>query len=320
MIDAATCRQTLDWEICIAAMSKAMQTISSGDANMPLRTFFSIDDENGEMGLMPAAAPELGICGAKLITILPANPHSNRPAIQGLIALFSTETGELEAIIDGTSITEIRTAAASALATSILARLDAKTHGVLGTGVQAITHARAIAHVRPLITHTIIWGRDPLKARVTAKTLRDKFGLSASAGGLREAAQCDVVSTVTGATEPMIQRDNLSEGAHLNLVGSHKESKREVSTDIIASARLFVDIRSAALNEAGDILIPISEGAISENHICAELGEVLSGRAMGRQSPVQITVYKSLGNAIQDIYAATALLKALRKIGNKILK
>jgi ornithine cyclodeaminase len=261
---------------------------------------------------MPAAAPQLGICGAQLITILPDNPRVDRAAIQGLVALFSTVTGEAVAIVDGTSLTEIRTAAASALATATLARPDAGTHGIFGTGVQAIAHARAIAHVRPSITHTIIWGRDPHKAAQAARTLVDDFGLSVRVGTLHEAAQCDVVSAVTGSSDPLIQRRDVRDGCHLNLVGSHKATKREVSTDIIASARVFVDLRSAALKEAGDILIPISEGTIGADHIAGELGEVLSGRAAGRESPGQITVYKSLGNALQDLYAAAALLEALR--------
>ena len=211
------------------------------------------------------------------------------------------------AIIEGASITAIRTAAASGLATRELARRDARTHGIFGTGVQAVTHLDSIACVREIDT-VVVWGRDPARARRFAERESQRTGLDVVAtDDPAAAAGCNVVSTVTAATEPVLEGEWLQPGCHVNLVGVHTPEAREADTRAIQRARVYVDLLESALNEAGDLLIPIGEGAVDESHVLGEIGQVLSGAAPGRIDDADITLYKSLGIAAQDLFAAARI-------------
>ena len=305
----------LDMSLCIAALDHGMRALSAGTVTVPLRSFMPIGEDRGVLALMPFATSSPFVFGLKTLSLLPANPAAGRPAIQGFIALFDQQTGAPAAIVDGAAVTAIRTAAASALATRELARGDARTHGILGTGAQALTHAHAIATVRPGLCETLVWGRSADKASAVAEQLACELDHPARAVSLEEAAGCDIVSAVTGSAQPLIDRAAISDGAHINLVGSHTRDKREASSDLIAAARLYVDLRSAALSEAGDILIPMAEGRIDADHIIGEIGEVLAGTKTARQDGSELTVYKSLGNAAQDLFAAATLVERCRQSG-----
>lgn len=307
VISRASVENYLSMPECIEAVEKAMRALSSDGVIAPQRTFAPLGPDAGSVAMMPATSGASGYFALKTLSLLPDNPSKGLPAIQGFIALFDQQTGELSAIVDGASVTAIRTAAASGLATRELSRSDVNTHGILGTGVQAYTHARAILAARPNISKTIIWGRSAEKAAGVANELRAELGCEVMTGSLEEATGCDVVSAVTGSSEPIIQFEYVGAGAHINLVGSHSPQKREADAETIVNSRVYVDLKSAALKEAGDIVIPISEGADPSSFLVGEIGEVLNGDEIGRESQTEITIYKSVGHAAQDLFAASAV-------------
>ncbi|MBO6527541.1 MAG: ornithine cyclodeaminase family protein [Erythrobacter sp.] len=297
---------------CQAAVEQSMCAMSEGRLDVPLRSFVPIE-ACGSLGLMPAIANEDGLAGAKILSLIPRNPQRGLPAIQGLVALFSTETGALIGLVDGAAVTARRTAAASAIASRTLARNDVNSHGILGTGVQAYSHALAIQHAIPSILNVRIWGRNAPHAIDLAERLVAEHSIPARAAKLDDAASCDIVTAVTASQTPLIEHHHLHAGMHINLVGSHQPDRREASSAVMAAARIFVDRRAAALAEAGDILLAIAEGQIAATDIRGELGDVLLGRYEGRSCESDITVFKSLGNAGQDLYAAAAVLEAGRE-------
>lgn len=299
--------QLLPMADCIDVMAAAMQAVSGGAVSMPPRLFAALADGSGSLGLMPASALDPPFYGAKVIGLKPDNPPKGLPFVQGYVSLFDHDTGKPVAVIEGASITAIRTAAASGLATRELARRDARSHGVFGTGVQAVTHLDAIACVRD-IDKVVVWGRDPAKARRFAEAESKRTGLNVVATDVPAAAAgCDVVSTVTAATEPVLEGEWLQPGCHVNLVGVHTPEAREADTRAIQRARIYVDRVESALTEAGDLLVPVREGAIDDSHIVGEIGQVLSGAVKGRSGDADITLYKSLGIAAQDLFAAARI-------------
>ena len=314
MLDAARVREVLPMAACIDAMVVAMRGTSDGSIAMPLRTVLPLADGSGSFLVMPGAVPPR-IYGAKLVGLHPGNPAQRRPAVQGFVMLFDHASGAPLALLDGGEITALRTAAASGLATRELARPDAVTLGLLGCGVQAAAHLEAVRCVRD-IREVRVWGRNPASAREFASRHR------AAASGTRivavtaeEAAACDIVCVVTGAQEPVIHGAWLTPGAHVNLVGAYTATTREADSALIANARVYVDSRDSAASEAGDLLIPLREGAIGAGHVVGELGDVLLGRVPGRGSDREITVYKSLGLVAQDLVAAERALQRHRELG-----
>lgn len=304
IINAAEVRELLPMSRCIDVMADAMKAASSGAVIVPPRITMPLDEQSGYLFVMPGSASEPGVYGTKVISQHPDNPAKHLPAVQGFVALFDYDTGTPAAIIDGAEITAIRTAAASGLATGHLARADARTHGILGTGVQAVTHIRAIAAVAA-IDEVLIWGRTADKAKRLAAELDIR-----SCSDPEEVAGCDIVSAVTGSEEPVIQGDWVKPGAHINLVGAHTPATREADSDLMANGSVFVDLTVSAMNESGDILIPIEEGRFDRSHIRGEIGRVVSGDLDGRRSPGEITIYVSLGITAQDLYAAHAIYLA----------
>ncbi len=294
---------------CVEVMAAAMRAASADEVAVPPRMHMPLVDDSATLLVMPGSSADPAYYGAKLVSMHPDNPASGLPAIQGVIVLFEHASGRPVAILDAATVTELRTAAASALATRELARSDASTHGVLGTGVQALAHIAAVAAVRP-ISRVVVWGRDESKAAQLAERAARQTGVAVTAGDRAEAAACDIVSCVTGAAEPVLHATDVAAGAHINLVGAHTAVTREADTSLMARARIFVDGRRAALVESGDILIPIAEGELTEEAIVGEIGEVLLGRVAGRTSDEDTTVYKSLGSVAQDLFAAAAVLEA----------
>ena len=296
---------------CIGVLDRAMRAVSRRDVSAPPRLFAPLYDDSGTLGLMPGSAKGLDVYGAKIISLHPGNPAKGRPAIQGFVALFDFETGEPVGLIDGAEITAIRTAAASGLATRELARANAKTHGIFGTGVQAVSHIDAIAAVRD-IEQVVVWGRDREKTRRFCVEQAERTGLNiVDSVHASEAGACDIVTTVTAAREPVLQGTWVQPGAHVNLVGAHEPDTREADTALVALARVYVDLKESAFNESGDILIPIEEGAIDRDHVVGEIGEVLDGKVAGRPDDEAVTLYKSLGVVGQDLYAADYVLRTL---------
>lgn len=266
-------------------------------------------DDSGSFGLMPGSLLEPPVYGAKVLSLHPDNPSRGLPMIQGFVVLFDHSNGELKALIEGAEVTAIRTAAASGLATRELARRSSSTHGVFGTGVQAATHIDAIAAVRP-IEKVLVWGRDYAKAQAfadqqAARTAADIIAVDDP----EPAANCDVVSTATAAADPVLRGAWLQPGAHVNLVGAHTATTREADSDALARSSIYVDLLDSAMNEAGDVLIPIQEGRVSASDIVGEIGQLLLGDIKGRADDDQITLYKSVGVVAQDLFAAEYVLR-----------
>ena len=256
------------------------------------------------MFLMPASALDPPVYGAKVIGHHLANPARGLPSVQGYIALFNHETGAPVAIVEGSAITALRTAAASALATRELARQDARSHGVMGTGVQAAAHIEAVACVRQM-DQVLVWGRDAKKVETFAGLQSERTGMAVKPTHVAaDVAACDVVTTATGAAEPVLLGEWLNPGAHVNLVGAHAPDTREADTAAMTRSKIYVDLRRSALDEAGDILIPIAENAMMADAIVGELGQLINGEIPGRTADDDVTLYKSLGIAAQDLFAA----------------
>lgn len=303
IVNAQQVRELLTMPLCIDAMAQAMGAASAGNIKTPPRLFMPLIDDSGYLGLMPGSTLSPAVYGAKVISLHPTNPTMGRPAIQGFVSLFDHETGTPIALIEGAEITAIRTAAASGLATRELARRDAASHGVLGTGVQARTHVAAIAAVRT-ISQVVIWGRDQEKAAELAAELSAQYDCAIRAGSIDEATGCDVISAVTGAADPIIFGGQIKAGAHLNIVGAHSPSTRETEGALVGAASVYVDSYESARNEAGDLLIAEQEGHFKLADIVGEIGEVVSGAKPARHSDDEITLYKSLGVVGQDLFAA----------------
>ena len=299
---------------CIDAMASALAALARGEAAMPLRQIVWIPDRSGALGLMPSRlTPSLGV---KAVTFFPSNEGTELDSHQGAVLLFEAERGRLLAIIDATSVTAIRTAAVSAVATRRLAREDAGVLALVGSGVQARTHLEAMRLVRPLRSVRVA-SQTLERARAFARRESARLGIPiAACGSVAEAvAGADIVCTVTSSRLPVLRGEWLAPGAHVNAVGSSVASARELDTAAVVRSRLFVDRRESAMAEAGDFLIPRDEGAVTDAHILGELGELEIGMVAGRTAPDQITLFKSVGLAIEDLAAARQIFAAARDAG-----
>jgi ornithine cyclodeaminase/alanine dehydrogenase-like protein (mu-crystallin family) len=298
-------------EECMAVMEDALATLARGDAILPLRPMLRLPDQSGIMGLMPAYVGTPAALGVKVITVFNANHGTSFDSHQGVVLLFDTTHGNLLAVIDASSVTAIRTAAVSGVATRLLARDDASDLCIIGSGVQADTHLEAMLLAR-VIGRVRVWSRTPANARAFAERARLRHGVDVErASSAREAVDgADIVCTVTSSRTPVVEGAWLAGGAHVNAVGSSTAAARELDTAAIARAGLFVDRRESALHEAGDFLLARADGAVTDAHIRAELGEVLIGAQPGRRTREEITVFKSLGLAVEDVAAARHIYSA----------
>jgi len=285
-----------------------MVAVSRGDAELPIRTFMPITDCDGKMAIMPGSLAAPWCFGIKLVAKYPRDPDSPYGTHEGVVVLFDSESGLPVAIMEGATLTGIRTAAASALATDLLAREDARRLLIIGCGEQARRHVKALKTVRDF-EEIMIWGRSAERAGQLAKVLSASEGVAVT--GVKNlavaAASADVITTVTSAQEPVLFGEWVSPGTHVNLVGSAVPTNREADRALVTRCRYYVDYRPAALAAASELLEAMSAGVIDETHILAEIGEVASGEAMGRLDPDDITLYKSLGIAAQDLAAAHAV-------------
>ncbi len=298
----------------MTAVREAMIAFSHGDFHAPLRTSLPIDSGKS-MLFMPGGARELGYYGAKLISLHDENATKGLPTIQGVIVLFDFDTGEPKAMIDGASVTGLRTAAASALATDLLARPDASTLGIFGAGAQAATHIDAIAAVRS-IDRVLLWARNSKSAAVFAEQHSRRTGLRVEVvSEARDAARCDILCTVTASEQPLLKGEWVEAGTHINLVGSHSLSTREANTALIQNSRVFVDSLASTTAEGGDVMIPVKQGRYTVDQIIGEIGEVATGGIEGRLSATDVTLYNSLGVFAQDLYSAAA---AYRNAKNRL--
>lgn len=295
----------LSMQTCVSLMEDALASLARGEVILPLRPILRVPDTLNVLALMPAYSKALNAIGTKLITVFPGNHGTDLDSHQGIVVLIDSERGALLAIMDAASITAIRTAATSGAATRLLARKDASTVTIVGAGVQGRAHIDAMLGVLPF-KKILIWSRNGEHARALAGEAAARHCAAIEAVESLETAvrAADVVCTVTASREPVVLGKWLKAGAHVNAVGASVATARELDTEAVKRSRVYVDRRESALNEAGDVLIPMRECAISENHIIAELGNVIIGTAKGRQSDEEITLFKSLGLAVEDLACA----------------
>lgn len=311
VLSEADVRAVLDMESCIDAMAGVLAELQRGEAAMPLRFVWRPPGSRPLLGLMPAyRGGRAPVFSLKEIVVAPANRERGLDPHQGAVLLHDGETGELRALLNASAITEIRTAAVSGLATRLLARPGARRVAVLGAGIQARSHVEAMRTVLadPEIR---LWGRTPERSG----PLADELGVSA-VGSVEEAVRdADVICTATAAREPVLGLAQLAQGAHVNAVGSSVPTARELDAELVAAAGLFVDRRESTLAEAGDYLFAVQERGIGPEHIRAELGELLVGTHPGRGADAEITVFKSLGLAVEDLAAAELCVGRARERG-----
>jgi ornithine cyclodeaminase len=305
-VDAAAVRAALTPAVAIALIREAMIGLSRGETIQSPRAVLELA-HNNKFGVMPAALSATGAFGAKLIGVFGDPARPGRQAHHGLVVLFDGESGGPLCVADAEAITLARTAAASAVATDVLARDDARTLAVFGNGAQARAHVHAIACVRPLDRVTI-WGRSFGHAAALAGELRAATGLDVVAEASAEiAARADIICTVTTAAEPVLLSRWVGDGTHVNLVGSSRPGPVEIDENLLLRGRYIADSRAQALVEAAEYLRARAAGVVDESHIAAEIGEVLLGRIPGRRDRQEVTLYKSLGHPVQDIAAAAFL-------------
>jgi len=308
--------ELLRMEECIDVMAEALAGLARGDSVMPLRGMARLPDQAGLLAWMPSILPTAGVMGIKVISVFPGNEGTELESHQGGVLLFEAERGRLLAVIDASEVTAIRTAAVSGVATRLLARADAGDLAILGSGTQARTNLEAMLAVRD-IERVRVWSRNRAHAEAFAETESRRHGISVEvSGGGREAVEgAGIVCTTTSATEPILQGQWLSVGAHVNAVGFSGPAGRELDTEAVLRSRLFADRRESILNEAGDFLIPKGEGVVGDDHVIGELGEVILGKVVGRTSPEEITLFESLGLAIEDLAAANHIYHRAAETG-----
>jgi len=294
----------LDMKTCIGLMRETLIDLAEGRALQVLRMLMPIEGGN-ILGVMPAAILSKNLAGTKVISVFPGNFNLGLPSHQGVVLVFETLTGEMKAMVDGESITAIRTAAVSAVATDLLARKDAQTLAIIGSGLQARTHLEALLHVRSIKT-VCVWDIDMGSAKRYAAEMKEKYGIAVNVCQTSGEAvkDADIICAVTAAREPVIFGSCIKPGAHINAVGACRADMRELDTEALAKARLYADRMESLLNEAGDFLIPFNEGAVTKEIIVGELGDALISKISGRQNDGEITVFESLGLAVYDLAAA----------------
>ncbi|MGE5690976.1 MAG: ornithine cyclodeaminase family protein [Pseudomonadota bacterium] len=313
VVSRAEVEALLDLDELIDALAEAHADLSAGRASMPTRIAARIDERDAILGAMPAYLPSAGALTTKLVTLFPSNAGTRLPTHQAVIVAFDPVTGEPVALLDGTAITAIRTGAGSALSVRLLAREDASTLALVGSGVQARSHAQAIARVRPL-REIRIAARDPAKAAALAEALGVELGVPTRAVPSFEAAVrgADIVAATTHSPDPVVRREWLAPGTHVTSVGINPHG-RELDGETVRDALVVVESREAALAPfpagSNDLLWPIRDGLVGADHVHAELGELVAGTKPGRTGDDQLTLYKSVGVAVQDAAAAALVLR-----------
>lgn len=317
VLTAADVERLLTMEACIDLMAQTLADLARGIFLQPLRMVVRPPDAKGLIGLMPAyRGSDPALYGLKAICVFPGNPQINKDAHQGSVMLFDGDTGELLSLMNASPITAIRTAAVSAVATRLLARDDASRLAIIGSGVEARTHLPAIATVRQ-IKQTRVVSRTRANADAFAAEMGQRFAFPIEAVDTVQEAldEADIIVTVTNSHEPVVKREWISPGAHINAIGTHSPASREIDGATMAAARVFVDRRESTVNEAGDYLLAVKEGLINESSIVAEIGELLDGTKEGRRTRDEITLFKSLGLAVEDLACAQYLFVKAQEVG-----
>jgi alanine dehydrogenase len=315
LLSESDVHQVLSMPDLIAAMETALVQFSAGRVQQPLRTVLEVGERHAFFGVMPAFVPDADALGTKLVTVFGSNTALGLPTHLATILLLDPKTGQLLAVMDGRYITESRTAAVSAVSVKHLALPDAETLALIGSGVQARSHLEAIGHVRQL-REVRVWSPQPdsrerFANEMQAHSAAPIVPAPTAAAAVRGA---NIVALVSSSREPVVRSEWIGDGTHICAVGACRPDQREMDTAVVKRARVFVDSRTGAFAEAGDVVIPINEGAFGREHIAGELGELAAGTIAGRQNRNQVTIFKSLGMAVEDVAAAQlAMTRATEK-------
>jgi len=311
--------QCLDMPSAIDAMRDAFKQLSAGEAQAPLRVNMPVPDHKGTALFMPVYLPSTARIGLKVVNVYPENPGNGLPMIDALVMVMDARTGRPQAVIDGEHLTALRTGAASGLATDLLARRNASSAFIFGAGVQGRTQLEAVCAVRP-ITQAWVYDASPDRAEAFVQAMNGRFGCKVEAApGADAVAQADVICTATSAMSPVFTDADLKPGVHINGIGSYTPQMCEVPPKTVQRALVVVDQREACLAEAGDLRQPLDAGLIEPEHIHAELGEIVSEQKKGREHADQITFFKSVGNAVQDLAVASLVLGEAEQRGLGVL-
>jgi ornithine cyclodeaminase/alanine dehydrogenase-like protein (mu-crystallin family) len=308
IIKRSEVERLLPVEACVDVMRLAMVATSRRDVTLPIRQFMPVPDTVGKLAIMPGTLGKPACFGIKLVCKYDRPTDDPLGTHVGMVMLFDSAKGVPLAMIEGSSLTAIRTSAASALGTDVLARKDSSRLAVIGNGEQAMRHVHAMMAVRP-IENVAIWGRDSRRAEGFATAVEAATGVGAQSCATAAAAvyDADIICTTTSAKAPILFGEDLRPGQHINLVGSAIPTAAEIDDEAVAAARFYVDYRDAAMAAAGELLGAIERGVVTESHVIGEIGEVIAGSVEGRRCDTDITMYKSLGVASQDLAAAHAV-------------
>ena len=314
-------RRALPMKDAVEAMKEAFRELSAGRVKMPTRAHIDISKYDGTALFMPSYSDCFGKICVKVVNVFNANPKKGLPSIQGVVCLLDAETGSPLASLNGTFLTALRTGAASCAATDLLARPDADSVAIIGAGVQGRMQLEAMCAVRPIKK---VWVYDI--AEEAAVKFAEKMSAALAveivvAESSRDALQSpDIICTATVSSTPVFDDADIAPGVHINAIGSYKPEVQEIPEKTVLRSLLIVDHRESVLKEAGDLLIPIERGYMQESHIHAELGEIISGKVIGRTSDQEVTLFKSVGTAVQDLAAATRVLEQaeIKDFGNMV--
>jgi ornithine cyclodeaminase/alanine dehydrogenase-like protein (mu-crystallin family) len=316
ILNADDVRRLLTYDVCIPLMKQAMSDLAADKTQQLLRQAIRLNSGKGLFGIMPGAMGANEPFGAKLVGIYKDAAAHGRPSHQGAVVLFDPETGGPVAVLNANEITAIRTASASAAATDVMARPDARRLAVLGLGEQGEAHIAAVRLVRPL-EDIVVWGRDRAKAEAFAEKTGNHLGVTIRVvDTVKQAADgADIICTTTGASEPILFSADVADGTHLNIVGSSLAGPTEIDNALVVRSRYIADHTPSVLPQGAEFIHARDAGLIDESHIVADIGEVFLGRKVGRETPEQVTLYKSVGNVVQDLSSAWWLYHAAKQQG-----
>jgi len=294
----------------IEAMKTAFVQLSNGKAIIPTRLSTDVPDKNATSLVMPAYSLDSPYYTVKVVSVNYSNPQKGLPLLHSSVQVFDASKGNIVATLDGESVTAIRTGAVSGLATGMLAKKDAKVGAVFGTGVQAKSQVEAILAVKNL-EKILVFSRTKESAKLFCNLIYDTFGIKASTGNTDSLKEADVICTATPSKKPLFDHGDLNPGVHINAIGSFKPHMQEIPVETVINSKVIVDKRETCTVEAGDLIIPVEEGVWSFDLVHGELGQVISGEVSGRDSEDEITLFKSVGNAIQDLALANMIMKKI---------
>jgi ornithine cyclodeaminase/alanine dehydrogenase-like protein (mu-crystallin family) len=307
LISAGDIKEIISMKEAVSLMAQAFASYSGGKCHVPQRYISGIPGLSMDVFFKPVYSENLGRIATKILTQNQSSSRSGKPTIVGVVLLFKASSGEILSLMDGTYITALRTGAASGLATQLLARSEAATAAIFGCGAQGHTQLEAVCCVRP-IQRALLYDIDPAASRKMKDDMQMKLGISIEIeSDLSKLKEADIICTATNSRTPLFRKADISAGVHINAIGSFKPQMQEIDPGVIRSSRLYVDSIKAVLHESGDLIKPINEGVFGREFVSTEIGELVNGTVDGRRHKEEITLFKSVGIAVQDLYVANAV-------------